>query len=367
MKKLSVVLAVTAMAAAVLSGCGKKEADMRYLKDFDASKYVELGQYKGLEVSVEKNEVTDEEVNQYIDYILMYYTEPKEITDRTDVRTGDIANIDYVGTLDGVAFEGGTAEGYDLTIGSGSFIDGFEDGLIGVNVGETVDLNLTFPEQYQSAELAGKDVVFKVTVNKIQEEVEPTLNDETVKTIDPSLNSVDEFKAQVKDTLIQQAEETRADDIFMQIQEQLFTDSTFKDAPSGFSDRIFDTLMESIRESAEQYQTDESQIASYFYGVSAENYEAELKDYCNNELVPQYLLMGAIAKAEGIEISDADMDESMKKELEEASSTYSLDEYKELIGDLESYREYMLVEQVSDLLVENAVVNETESTGEENQ
>lgn len=126
-----------------------------YLDGLNVADYVTLGEYKGLEVSVEAPSVSDESVQSYIDYVLQNNPSLEEVTGRP-VQEGDVVNIDYVGKIDGVAFDGGTAEGYDLEIGSGSFIDGFEDGLIGAEVGETRDVQTTFPEDYRSAEVAGK-------------------------------------------------------------------------------------------------------------------------------------------------------------------------------------------------------------------
>ena len=126
-----------------------------YFKEINADEYVTLGDYKGLEVVNSTVTITDEDVDSYIEYMLsMSPGELEEVTDRDVVENGDVANIDYVGTKDGVAFDGGTAQGYDLGIGTGSFIPGFEEGLVGVKKGETVDLNLTFPENYHSADLA---------------------------------------------------------------------------------------------------------------------------------------------------------------------------------------------------------------------
>ena len=161
-------LSLTLLMVLSLTACGKKKgADTQLIfGKTDLSEYVNLPDYKNLSVDTSSEE-----------YVSAYETELKSDVERNDLYTkkyegkvanGDIANIDYVGKKDGVAFEGGTAEEYDLTIGSHSFIDGFEDGLIGVNIGDTVDLNLTFPEGYQSAELAGKAVVFTVKVNYVK-------------------------------------------------------------------------------------------------------------------------------------------------------------------------------------------------------
>ena len=144
---------------------------------YDAGDYVSLGDYMNMEVTLDKDyQVTDDMVKNYVNNNVIanypYYVE----SDKTVVENGDVANIDYEGLLDGEAFDGGTAQDYDLEIGSGSFIDGFEDGLIGKKIGDTVDLNLTFPKDYSSTDLAGKEVVFTVKINSVKRA--PKLTDE---------------------------------------------------------------------------------------------------------------------------------------------------------------------------------------------
>ena len=140
--------------------------------------YIKLGKYKGLELQEDVQDVTDADVDTQIEMNLAQ--NPVEVEDENaEVKDGDVVNIDYEGKKDGVAFDGGSAEGFDLTIGSGSFIDGFEDGLIGAKKGETRNLNLTFPENYQEEDLAGQDVVFTVKINAIK--TTPELTEEWVK------------------------------------------------------------------------------------------------------------------------------------------------------------------------------------------
>ena len=193
MKKKTLGLLAAILSVCMLAGCGAKDTgdgtgaatdagtESTALKDMDVDKYVTLGEYKGLAVSVDTVEVDEDEWDTLVNNV--YYgnitAENGGIMDRA-VETGDTVNIDYEGTKDGVAFDGGTAQGYDLTIGSGTFIPGFEDGLVGVKIGDTVDLPLTFPENY-TEELAGKDVVFTVTVNSVKRM--PELTDDLVNQI----------------------------------------------------------------------------------------------------------------------------------------------------------------------------------------
>ncbi len=173
MKKLSLLFMLLLVCALVFSGCGKEEKPY----DYDLSEYVTLGQFPNVEI--DKDEI-DKKVDEAVNEITSQYAEENEITDRA-VENGDTVNISYVGKIDGEEFEGGSSNGTDLTIGSKEFIDGFEDGLIGKNLGEEVELNLVFPEDYHNEDLSGKDVVFSVKINSIKAKVNPELTDDMVK------------------------------------------------------------------------------------------------------------------------------------------------------------------------------------------
>ena len=216
-KRLIPVIALCALAVSVI-GCGSSgnggneesrgseesrgnsgNSGEKSIRSYDVEKYVTLGAYEGMKVEVAGDfEVRDEDVVDYINGMLSYYPDYED-TEKQTVADGDLVNIDYEGKKDGVAFDGGTAQGYVLEIGSNSFIDGFEEGLIGVNVGETVDLNLTFPENYHSADLAGADVVFTVTVNKIVSRIETTYDQLTDEYVKSNLN-YDSVEALYNDT-----------------------------------------------------------------------------------------------------------------------------------------------------------------------
>lgn len=159
---------------------------------YEVGDYITLGDYKGLTVTYTKLEVKDADVDAKIQEDLAGAATDEEVTDRA-VQAGDVVNIDYEGLKDGVAFEGGTAQGYDLEIGSGSFIEGFEDGLIGAKKGDELALNLTFPESYTNAELAGQAVVFNVKVNTIKVSVVPELTEDYVKN-NTDYDTIDAYK-----------------------------------------------------------------------------------------------------------------------------------------------------------------------------
>lgn len=188
--------------------------------DLNILDYVDLGDYKGIELTKSITKVTDDEVTNEMGSKAVELT-GSDVT----VEDGDTAIIDFVRKLNGVAFDGGTASNYELEIGSGSFIDGFEDGLIGVKKGDTVDLNLTFPESYQSTELAGKDVVFTVTVNGVKRK--PQLNDEWL-AANTNYATLAEFAAETKQKLEDAAETTASNTLESSGLDQVISNSTVK-------------------------------------------------------------------------------------------------------------------------------------------
>ena len=173
--------------------------DTRLVSVDDVSKYITIGQYKGLTLDNSVEAVTDDMVDGRVQEELQNKAE--EVTEGT-VQNGDIVTINYVGTKDGVAFDGGTANNYELTIGSGTFIDGFEDGIIGMKKGQTKDLDLTFPEEYSSEELAGQEVVFKVTLQSFKRAPELT-DDWAAKNTD--CKTAEDYKKEIRKTLEEEA------------------------------------------------------------------------------------------------------------------------------------------------------------------
>ena len=204
-------LAAAAAALSVcMAGCGSGEESR--IRSYDVEKYVTLCNYDGMDVEVAGDfEVSEEDVISYINDMLVYYPNYTD-TDKQVVEDGDCVNIDYEGKKDGVAFNGGTAQGHVLEIGSNSFIDGFEEGLIGAKVGDTLDLNLTFPENYGTAELAGAAVVFTVTVNKIVDKeivTYDTITDDFVTSNFSDMDSVESLYNETESYMKDDCEENR--------------------------------------------------------------------------------------------------------------------------------------------------------------
>lgn len=341
-----------------MTGCGNSKANVY-------SKYVTLGEYKGIEYTKTVEEVTEEDVQSELDYFVQSNTETEEITDRA-VEDGDIANIDFVGTMDGVEFDNGSAEGYSLTIGSGSFIDGFEEGLIGHEVGEEVSLDLTFPDPYESdPDKAGKPVNFKVTINSISVEKTPELTDALVSektdydTIEAYKKSIEEdLKAENEEAADQQAKT----DVFNKVMENC----TVSGYDEEESKKLVDDQFEQFKQMAESY---EAYGYTYEQVLSLNGYDTEdalkegIAEYIK-EYLEQKMVVCCIADKEGIKVAD----EEVEEKVQEYMDTYSISTKEEVYDYLgEDYFEIsLLYERVIDFLMENAVlVDSTEETAED--
>jgi len=332
MKKFIALLLSIVMGLSLFTGCG--------------SKYVTLGEYKGVEVTVKKNAYTEAELNNFT--LLAYRGEVTEtngaITDRP-VKKGDTVIIDFEGKQDGVAFEGGTATGYELGIGSGSFIDGFEDGLIGVTPGETVDLNLTFPEEYHAEDLAGQSVVFTVTVHYIYPNAED-MNDAVVAAFgNESYSTVEELKQYSADYLEQYYESEYEANVQNAVIEAVMSRTLVDKLPEKRVNAYVDRLNKTYSSYAASYGLDVETFINYMMGKDAKTLA--------QEYVGNYLTMEAIAKKEGIKLTDEEIRERAETEAE--AMGYSVDSYLSVVGE-EDFKENLLMEKVVDFLVENAVI-----------
>ncbi len=355
MKKRNRLLAVLALAG-VLTACGSKkdESGLKYLSDFKAEDYVKLGEYKGVEISVAEPEVTQEALEGAISVMLSEDSkvEPVEVTGRS-VKAGDSVNIDYEGKLDGVAFEGGTAQGADLIIGSGRFIGGFEAGIIGMEIGETRDLDLSFPDPYTpNPDLAGKPVVFTVKVNSIKTW---ELTDGYVQGLGiENCTTAEDYRGYVNDAMMEQQKESFETARLNAAVEGVAECTEFKEPPSGMVARMQETLTNNAAAYAQMYGLDTGTYVAYVYGGKADAYQETLSQQAK-EMAKRYIMFSAIAKEAGIEITDKEFEETIAREAAERNYE-SAEAYKEAI-DPEAYREYMLVEEVMDFLAENAVNN----------
>lgn len=270
------------------------------LANMDLTPYITLGNYKGIDVSMEEVSISDEtldsELKSYIDSC-QYYT---PITDRATVK-GDVVLIDYVGTLDGVAFSGGTATGQTLELSENSgYIDGFADGLIGKMPGETVELHLTFPENYHATELAGKAVVFTVVIQSIRGDlVTPTLSDEFITLLTGSdYTTVDAFRAYYRSYLESQAAAEAKETAMATLWSTVVQNCTVHEVPEQQVQYYYEQLVQSYTSYAASYGMTYASLASVL-GITDEKLTEQAREYAKDDLV-----FFAIVRAEGISLSD---------------------------------------------------------------
>lgn len=355
-RKIGVVAAVFA-SSLFLTACGSKE----YLKDIRAEKYVTLGAYTGIEAAVSKLEVPEGAVDSYIyDNYLAPKAEKVPVTDRA-VQEGDVANIDFVGYHDDVAFEGGTGADFDLTIGSGQFIEGFEEGLIGADIGETRRLNLTFPDPYTNPDLAGEDVVFEVTVNSISESQAPELTDALVKQLGEEgynmggAQTAKELNDYVYQLYDQSVQSTYDNEIETAMASAIMENSTFQDPPEEMVQRFITSIENNMSVRAASIGMSLMQYMQLYQGLDEAGYRA-LFDEEGLRMAKQYIMYQAIADKEGL----------MPTEEEVAEETASLmtiygyaseEELKKSV-DVEALKEDLMRKKVIAFLKENGNIQE---------
>lgn len=320
---------------------------------FEVTLYPEvtLGQYKGLEAAKDAAEVTDDEVNAEIDATRRRNARMLTVEDRA-AQMGDTANIDFDGYLDGERFDGGKAEGYDLELGSNSFVPGFEEQIVGMSIGEEKDLNITFPETYVE-DLAGKDVVFKVKLNSITTPELPELDDEFAKDVS-EFDTLDEYKADVRANLEkrknEQVENKFRSDILRQAVENITAD-----IPAAMVD---DKVEEMIRGYAANYGMTDRNIdlarLKEMMGLDDATVNTSLRPGAEFQ-VKNDLLIDAVVNAENIELSDEDVDEYLKKVGEDVNA-----KPEDLINyfGMDFIREECKKEKASSVIFDSAVVVE---------
>ena len=284
---------------------------------------VELNKYKDFNFKKVTVEISDADIEDALITLQERDMTYEPVENRDTVQKGDVAVIDFGGKKDGVAFDGGTAKGFSLNIGSGHFIPGFEDGVVGMKKGETKDLNLTFPKEYNSAELAGKDVVFTVTVHEIKEKVKPEINDDFARDIDPNSKGLDDLKGKLKKGLQTEADKATQLEAFGQILEQIVKENPFE-VPYSFVKEQSDRLAFNAMNQFYQMGLNPEQVGISFE-MMAQRYLAQAE-----EQVKQAIVINEVAKLENIAVEEEDINnflsfhaelqgrtvEEIKKELE---------------------------------------------------
>ena len=311
---------------------------------------VTLGEYKGLEVDKVSTRVTQKEVEAKIEEEAEKNARTVTVEDRA-VQDGDEVILDFEGFVDGEAFEGGKGENYPLTIGSGSFIPGFEEQLVGAEAEKEVEVKVTFPEDYHAEELKGKEAVFKCTVHEIKAKELPEIDDEFAAEVS-EFDTLDEYKADVKAKI----KEQKATD-GKRKQEDQAVEQAIKNASYEIPDAMVDTqISQMANDFAQRIQSQGLTMEQYyqFTGMTEEKMNEEFKPQAVKRIETR-LVLEAIAKAENIEISDEKLDEEIAKMAE--AYKMEADKLKEFMGDAEKkqMKEDMAVQEAVTFLVENAV------------
>ena len=311
---------------------------------------VTLGEYKGLEIEKVSTRVTQKEVDAKIQEEAEKNARTITVTDRP-VQDGDEVILDFEGFVDGVAFEGGKGENYPLTIGSGSFIPGFEEQLVGAEAEKEMEVKVTFPEDYHAEDLKGKEAVFKCTIHEIKAKELPEIDDEFAAEVS-EFDTLEEYKADIKAKIKdQKASEGKRK------QEDQAVDAAVKNAQYEIPQPMIETqVMQMADDFAQRIQSQGISLEQYFQftGMTADKMMDELRPQAIKRIETR-LVLEAIAKAENIEISDEKLDEELAKMAE--SYKMEVDKLKEFMGENEKkqMKEDMAVQEAVTFLVENAV------------
>lgn len=310
---------------------------------------VELAEYKGLNVARPDDKVDEEAVDQEIGRIRDRNAREEEIEDRP-VQEDDIVGLDYAGSVDGVPFDGGTAEGQTLTIGSGQFIPGFEEQLVGMKIGEERDINVTFPAEYHSEDLAGKEAVFHVKINSIRVRELPELDDEFAKDVS-EFDTLDEYKASIRKQLEENAS-TQADAQFENALVDAVIDASTIDVPPPMIERRIDRMMYDMAMRM-AYQGLRMEDYLRYTGQTQEAMREQFKDEAER-FVKGQLVLEAIRKAENVEPSEADIDASIARYA--TQSGQEEDAFRKDLTDeqMEAIRDDAAITLVLDLLKREA-------------
>lgn len=328
-KKIAVLL-LCALLIAALSSCGANY-------NFDISKYITLPSYKGVEISAAE---VDTQLQSNIDKLISDATTTEEVSGRA-VRLGDIANIDYTGYQDGVAFDNGSGTGFDLEIGSGTFIDGFEDAIVGHEIGDTFDAELKFPDDYQNnPDLAGQSVTFTITVNKISTKVVPEWTDAFVaeKT---DYTTIDEYKTET----IKDLRKTLA-------WNKVVNGTTVIAYPKKNVKEYYNNMVKNYKTYAANYGTTLDNFVASYAQQSMDDFLADVVSYAKQQVLNE-MIMHSIANAEKIEVTKAEYDARVGDFL--AQSSYESVKEMEKAYTKSAIEQSMLLQMVVEYVEANAV------------
>ncbi|MBF1184604.1 MAG: trigger factor [[Eubacterium] sulci] len=350
-----VVVAIVAVIAIILVLVNNKQSK-EY--NYDLSKYVKVGNYKGLEYASQKASVTDEEVDVEIQRRLQKAAKT-ENSKTGKVENGDTINISFVGKIDGKEFEGGSSESTDITVGTTQMIDGFVEGLIGKNVGESVTLNLKFPDDYGKTDLQGKAVEFKVTINSKKKISVPKLNTEFVKK-NSKFTTVKEYKEGVKKELLNQKQKSLDSTVKQELWSRIIDKSKAKKYPEKELNEAMsqaNKLEESYKAQAQNYGMEWETYLKTVMRTDKKGFEKLKQEYAKN-IVFNRMVMYSIARSENISLSNREYKKEILKILED--NGYDEESFKKAFGkDIETYadeqnwRQKVLFDKVLDKVMKD--------------
>lgn len=364
MKKLAVVLAVGALTCAMLGGC--KNSDLFGGKKQLSNEYITITQYKKLEVpKVEQTKITDEDVENAIESQLQQEATKKDVTDRA-AQMDDTVNIDFSGSVDGVQFDGGTAAGFDLVLGSNRFIGasgdykGFEEQLVGHKTGEEFDITVQFPQEYNNADLAGKVAVFHIKINSIYVMEKPELNDEWVAKKSDKSKTVKEYKKELKKDMEKSNDERVQAQLQSSVGEALMEKVEVKKLPEDQVNAKKTEITDQWKKYAEEMQMDFVEFLQQYGGYDEATFNEQVQMVAENT-VKQELAVRLIADEKKITVSDEEYEKKLE-EYVEMSNLPDVDALKEQYSE-ENLRFSVLADKVSEYLVKSCVQVESSATG----
>ena len=327
-----------------------KDKPFKYTATVEVYPEVELGKYFGVEVTKESDEVTEEEVNSYVERELKNNSE-LEVVEGKSLENGNTAVFDFTGYVDGKEFEGGKAENYSLEIGSGHFIPGFEEQMVGMKNEEEKDINVTFPENYQAADLAGKPAVFKVKLHEIKQRVLPELNDDFVKGLElENVNNVEEYKNHIKEVISIDKKEANENKFTEDVLEAVCNEAKV-DIPEAMVENRLAQMVSQVENQAKAYGLTADQLLS-FQGTSLEQYKEMMKPAASRYVL-ETVVLEAVKKAEKVKLVKADYDKYYEVLAKQYNQT--LEQITKSLAK-EQVKDYFMTLKTIDLLKENAVL-----------
>lgn len=310
---------------------------------------VKLGEYTGLDVEEEEVEVTEDDIEHRIEHIRDHHSQLRNV-DRKTVEDGDHVIIDFEGKIDGEPFEGGSGEEYSLELGSGTFIPGFEEQLIGASVGEETEVEVTFPEDYNAEDLAGQDAVFTVNVKEIKEKEKPELDDEFAKEAS-DYETMEEWRENIKEEIKEQKEQQATQEYEDKLAGEI-AEKAEVEVPDTMIDSELDRMYQQMSQSISQQGLEVEEYLNYM-GIDEETWREENKETAYKR-VKNNLVLEAIAEVEEIEVSEDKVDEQIEEIAEQNDQDKEqIKAFLQMQGQLEGLKENLKMEKTLDFLKEN--------------